>query len=77
MSFDPYDATVREGSMQGNPYSILVVDDEPTILDTVRAYLEQEGYTVHTAVDGPSALKAARAFLIPTSPLAHLLLLFT
>jgi two-component system alkaline phosphatase synthesis response regulator PhoP len=62
MSFDPYDATIREGSMQGNPYSILVVDDEPTILDTVRAYLEQEGYTVHTAVDGPSALKAARAF---------------
>jgi len=41
---------------------ILVVDDEPTIVNTVRAYLEQEGYTVHTAEDGPQALKAARAF---------------
>jgi two-component system alkaline phosphatase synthesis response regulator PhoP len=41
---------------------ILVVDDEPTLLTTVRVYLEQEGYLVHTALDGPSALKAARAF---------------
>ncbi len=48
--------------MPDNPYTILVVDDEPTILSTVQAYLEREGYTVHTAADGPSALKAARAF---------------
>ncbi|RME43808.1 MAG: DNA-binding response regulator [Chloroflexi bacterium] len=41
---------------------ILVVDDEPNILNTVQAYLEKEGYTVYTAMDGPSALKAARAF---------------
>jgi len=41
---------------------ILVVDDEPNIVNTVRAYLEQEGYTVDTAMDGPQALKAARAF---------------
>ena len=41
---------------------ILVVDDEPNIVNTVQAYLEKEGYTVHTALDGPSALKAARAF---------------
>jgi two-component system alkaline phosphatase synthesis response regulator PhoP len=48
--------------MQGTPYTILVVDDEPTILNTVKAYLEQEGYTVHTALDGVAALKAAQAF---------------
>ena len=48
--------------MQSKPPTILVVDDEPTILGTVQAYLEQEGYTVHTALDGPTALKAARAF---------------
>ena len=47
--------------MQSKPPVILVVDDEPTILGTVRAYLEREGYTVHTALDGPTALKAARA----------------
>ncbi len=41
---------------------ILVVDDEPTIVNTVRAYLEPEGYTVYTASDGLSGLKAARAF---------------
>jgi two-component system alkaline phosphatase synthesis response regulator PhoP len=40
----------------------LIVDDEPAILRTVEAYLEQEGYDVRTALDGPSALKAARAF---------------
>ena len=48
--------------MQSKSQTILVVDDEPTILKTVQAYLEADGYTVHTVVDGPSALKAARAF---------------
>ncbi len=41
---------------------ILVVDDERSILDLVSAYLRQEGYEVHTAIDGPTALQAARAF---------------
>jgi two-component system alkaline phosphatase synthesis response regulator PhoP len=41
---------------------ILVVDDEPTIVNTVRAYLEREGYAVHTALDGPTALEVARTF---------------
>lgn len=41
---------------------ILVVDDEPTLVKTVRAYLEREGFAVHTASDGPAALEAARAF---------------
>lgn len=40
---------------------ILVVDDEPTIVRTVRAYLEQEGFAVQTAASGPAALQAARA----------------
>lgn len=41
---------------------ILVVDDEPSILKLVSAYLEPEGYEVHTAADGDAGLKAARAF---------------
>jgi len=41
---------------------ILLVDDERSILDVVAAYLTPEGYQVFTAVDGPSALKAARSF---------------
>jgi CheY-like chemotaxis protein len=31
---------------------ILIVDDEPTIVNTVRAYLEPEGHTVYAASDG-------------------------
>jgi two-component system, OmpR family, alkaline phosphatase synthesis response regulator PhoP len=41
---------------------ILVVDDEESILNLVGAYLRPEGYEVYTAMDGPSGLKAARAF---------------
>ncbi len=42
--------------------TILVVDDEAPVRETVRAYLEREGYTVHTAADGAAALQAIRAF---------------
>jgi two-component system alkaline phosphatase synthesis response regulator PhoP len=41
---------------------ILVIDDEPSIVNLVQAYLKPEGYEVFTANDGPSGLKAARAF---------------
>lgn len=40
--------------------NILVVDDEATIVNTIRAYLKKEGYSVSTAMDGPSALQVAR-----------------
>ena len=43
-------------------HKILVVDDELTLLNTVRAYLEQEGYIVQTATDGRSALHTFRHF---------------
>src|SRR5512142_2791632 len=41
---------------------ILIVDDEPSITNLVTAYLKPEGYQVYAAADGPSGLKAARAF---------------
>lgn len=41
---------------------ILVIDDEPSIVSLVKAYLKPEGYEVFTASDGPAGLKAARAF---------------
>lgn len=41
---------------------ILVIDDEPSIVNLVAAYLKPEGYEVHTAADGLSGLKVARAF---------------
>ena len=43
-------------------YKILVVDDEITLLNSLRAYLEGEGYMVRTAVDGRVALQVAREF---------------
>ncbi len=39
---------------------ILVVDDEPTLVATVKYNLEREGYSVATAADGETALKRAR-----------------
>lgn len=41
---------------------ILVVDDEASVLKTVRAYLEQDGFTVATAADSQTALELARTF---------------
>ena len=41
---------------------ILVVDDEPSIINLVTAYLKPEGYEVYTAADGNAGLKAARTF---------------
>jgi two-component system alkaline phosphatase synthesis response regulator PhoP len=40
--------------------TILVIDDEQNILNLATAYLQAEGYTVHTAADGPSGLRAAK-----------------
>ncbi len=39
---------------------ILVVDDEPVLVETIAYNLEQAGYQVITAADGASALQAAR-----------------
>ncbi|HUP54641.1 MAG TPA: response regulator transcription factor [Methylomirabilota bacterium] len=38
--------------------TILVVDDEPRIVDLARDYLEHAGFAVRTAADGPSAVAA-------------------
>jgi two-component system alkaline phosphatase synthesis response regulator PhoP len=40
---------------------ILVVDDEPTLVATLRYNLEREGYQVVTASDGDSGLSLARS----------------
>jgi len=41
--------------------TILIVDDEPNILELARMYLEAEGYRVVTAADGKEALVQAEA----------------
>jgi DNA-binding response OmpR family regulator len=39
-------------------HHVLVVDDDPTVSDVVRRYLEQDGCRVRLAFDGPDALAA-------------------
>jgi DNA-binding response OmpR family regulator len=39
---------------------ILLVDDEPNIIELARMYLEQEGFRIETAADGKAALEAVR-----------------
>ena len=43
------------------PARVLLVDDEPPIIELVRGYLEREGYAVRSAGDGTTALELARA----------------
>ncbi len=40
---------------------ILVVDDEPNIIQLARMYLEREGYRVHAVGDGRAALQAVES----------------
>jgi len=39
--------------------TVLVVDDEPTIVEVVGRYMERAGYRTHSAGDGPEALRLA------------------
>ena len=41
------------------PAKILVVDDERSLVDLVRSYLEADGFVVSEAYDGPTALEVA------------------
>jgi DNA-binding response OmpR family regulator len=44
---------------EGSNGTVLVVDDEPTILEVVGRYMERAGYETFEAADGPEALRQA------------------
>jgi DNA-binding NtrC family response regulator len=44
----------EENADQEKPLKILVVDDEPNILEVIQSFLESEGYEVRTAESGAS-----------------------
>src|SRR5437660_3511620 len=48
------------GASSGDEAPILVVDDDPKILELVRMYLQREGFPVITAGDGVAAVAAIR-----------------
>ncbi|HEY8322196.1 MAG TPA: response regulator transcription factor [Candidatus Baltobacteraceae bacterium] len=57
------DTTIKRGTFVKNPdfnKKILVVDDESSILQTLRFNLERSGYAVVTASDGRSAVAMAQ-----------------
>jgi DNA-binding response OmpR family regulator len=45
---------------RGSRGTVLVVDDEPTIVEVVARYLARAGFETREAFDGPGALEAAR-----------------
>ncbi len=47
-------------SNPGNCRSVLVVDDDPNVVELARLYLERDGYRVLTALDGADGLASAR-----------------
>jgi CheY-like chemotaxis protein len=50
-------ARSRAGRLRRGTRTILLVEDEPMLLESVRELLEQEGYTVHAARTGEEALR--------------------
>jgi len=47
--------------------TIVVVDDEPGVCDTIKEVLEDEGYAVETAQDGRAGLELLRRMTPPPS----------
>jgi two-component system, OmpR family, response regulator ResD len=45
---------------QGSRGTVLVVDDEPTIVEVLARYLARAGFATREAFDGPGAVEAAR-----------------
>ena len=49
--------------MKKNDIKILLVDDEPDIVEIIRFNLEQQGYKIFTATDGIEAIKVAKSIM--------------
>ncbi len=53
-------ASPPTSTVKGGPHTILVADDDPTIVRLLTLALEQDGFRVVTANDGEAALRLAR-----------------
>ncbi|MBN9200208.1 MAG: response regulator, partial [Microbacterium chocolatum] len=56
---DPRAPTAPDAALFGR--TVLLVDDDPTVLEVCQAYLEREGWTVVLAADAFTALDRAAA----------------
>jgi two-component system, OmpR family, response regulator ResD len=59
VSHGPVEAATIAAVAEGSKGKVLVVDDEPTILEIVGRYMERAGYETYSAADGPEALRQA------------------
>jgi CheY-like chemotaxis protein len=64
----PGDLFVTDPTM---PEKLLLVDDEPNLLETLAFNLRAIGYQVVTAADGAAALEQARTQMCPFSYSPH------
>ncbi|MFE9255425.1 response regulator transcription factor [Streptomyces sp. NPDC006879] len=57
--------TTRNGGpgLPGTQRRVLIVEDDPTIVDAIAARLRAEGFLVQTAPDGPAGVAAAESWL--------------
>jgi DNA-binding response OmpR family regulator len=55
----PGNAARMESVNESPRRTVLIVDDEPTIVEVVSRYMERAGYETHGASDGPEALRLA------------------
>lgn len=69
--FMPHNAAPLSARVRA-PCSILIVDDDQSIRETLRMALEDEGYTVYEARDGAEALDILRASAQPLVALLDL-----
>src|SRR5262249_45936711 len=49
--------------------TVLVIDDDPAVLDLMQRFLAKEGFTVRTAASGPAGLALARTLRPAAIPL--------
>ena len=64
--------TPATGSVTG-PVPVLVIDDDPAVLDLMTRFLQREGFAVRTAMDGETGLRLA-AELRPSAILLDILM---
>jgi CheY-like chemotaxis protein len=62
------------GEVDLEPPTVLVVDDDPSVLDALNELLQNEGYDVVTALDGSVALDHLRRGLRPCAILLDLMM---
>ncbi len=62
MAFRDAELSLHHNSMEALPGKILIVDDEPDIVEFISYNLKNKGYAIATARDGNEAIRKAKEF---------------